>query len=99
MCRNSEGADFVPYKKGDDFGSVKLAYKDRFFRHHGIAKSIIMDRDKRFISNFWDTFTSEIGMKSKLTKAYHPETDGQTEWANRTLKQYLRTYCNYRQDN
>jgi len=30
--------------------------------------------------------------------AYHPQTDGQTEWVNQELKQYLRLYCNYRQN-
>jgi len=30
--------------------------------------------------------------------AYHPQTDSQTEWVNQELKQYLRLYCNYRQN-
>ena len=80
VCRNSKGAEFIPYRKGDDFGSVKLAkiMADRYFRHHGIPRTIITDRDKRFTSNFWNTFTAELGIKRKLTTAFHPETDGQT---------------------
>ena len=35
----------------------------------------------------------------RLFTAYHPRTDGQTERTNQTLKQYLRHYVNYHQDN
>jgi len=38
-------------------------------------------------------------MKLHFTLGYHPEGDGQTEWVNQTLKQYLHAYCNYQQDN
>jgi hypothetical protein len=42
---------------------------------------------------------AECGIKKKLLTAYYPETDGQTKQTNRTLKQYLQTYCNYSQNN
>ena len=38
-------------------------------------------------------------MTLHFTSVYHPEGDGQTEQTNQTLKQYLRAYCNYQQDN
>ncbi len=38
-------------------------------------------------------------MKLHFTSGYHPEGDGQTEWVNQTLEQYLHIYCNYQQDN
>jgi len=38
-------------------------------------------------------------MKLHFTSGYHPEGDGQTEWVNQTLEQYLCAYCNYQQDN
>jgi len=38
-------------------------------------------------------------MRLHFTSGYHPEGDRQTEHMNQTLKQYLRVYCNYQQDN
>jgi len=38
-------------------------------------------------------------MQLHFTSGYQPEGDGQTEYMNQTLKQYLCVYCNYQQDN
>ena len=38
-------------------------------------------------------------MTLHFTSGYHPEGDGQTEWTNQTLEQYLQIFCNYQQDN
>ena len=40
-----------------------------------------------------------LGIETKLSTAYHPQTDGQTERTNKELEQYLRMYVNYRQNN
>jgi len=38
-------------------------------------------------------------MRLHFTSRYHPEANGQAEWTNQTLEQYLHIYCNYQQDN
>ena len=40
-----------------------------------------------------------LGIETKLSMAYHPQTDGQTERTNQELEQYLRMYVNHRQNN
>jgi transposase InsO family protein len=64
-----------------------------------MPKSIISDRDKLFTSSFWKTLIATLGIKLKLSIAFHPTTDGQTERMNQTLEVYLRHYINYAQDN
>jgi transposase InsO family protein len=90
---------FVPCMKSITAEELAHLVLDRLIRYHGIPKSFITDRDKLFTSNYWKTLVSVMGIKHKLSTAYHPQTDGQTERANQTLEAYLRHYVNYAQDN
>jgi hypothetical protein len=90
---------FIPCTK--DITAPRLAHLvlDRVVRHHGLPLALITDRDKLFTSAYWKTLTAAMGMEHKLSTAFHPQTDGQTERANQTLEAYLRHYVNYSQDN
>jgi hypothetical protein len=57
---------------------------------HGLPKSIISDRDSLFNSIFWKHLHNLIGIKLHMSSAYHPESDGATERANRTIVQMIR---------
>jgi hypothetical protein len=89
----------IPFRQ--DYTAVQLAHvlKDRLIRDYSIPKTIISDRDKLFTSNYWATLMAEIRTQRKLSTAYHPETDRQTERTNRTMKTYLKIYSNTKQDN
>jgi hypothetical protein len=67
-------------------------------RLHGVPKSILSDRDPRFTAHFWQSFWLRLGTTLTMSTAYHPQTDGQTERANRTLETLLRSVVNFEQD-
>jgi transposase InsO family protein len=54
-------------------------YIEQVVRLHGVPSSIVSDRDLRFTSKFWESFQAGLGTKLRLSSAYHPQTDGQSE--------------------
>ena len=62
------------------------------YQYHGCPKVLISDRDTRFTSSFWKAFCKQLGMDSRYSTAFHPETDGQTERTNRVLEEVLRHF-------
>jgi transposase InsO family protein len=67
-------------------------------RLHGWPTTLVSDRDPKFTSAFWTTLFKEWGTKLAMSTAYHPQTDGQSERANRTLEEMLRSYVSKNHD-
>jgi hypothetical protein len=65
---------------------------------HGLARKIISDRDVRFTGAFWQELHRLLQVKLAMSSSFHPETDGNTERANRTMAEMVRHYVSHRQD-
>ena len=57
------------------------------FRLHGAPSSFVVDRDPRWRSSFFQAWIALLGIKSNMSSAYHPQSDGQTERMNRILEE------------
>lgn len=86
-------ARWIPVRESEltaeKFASAFIA---GYVRSRGLPISIVSDRDTRFTSNFWKALCSQLGIKLRMSTAYHPQTDGQAEKANATLETFLKAY-------
>jgi hypothetical protein len=62
--------------------------------HFGFPKSIISDRDSRFIGKFWSILWALMDTMLKKSTSFHPKTDGQTYVVIRKIVHLLHGYCN-----
>jgi hypothetical protein len=89
---------FVPINESHTAEDLTNIVIREIVSNHGLPDEIITDRGTTFASRFFTALTARLGVNSKLSTAFHPQTDGQTERLNQTLEQYLRCYINYDQD-
>lgn len=88
----SKFAHFVPLKHPFTALSVAKSYMNNIYKLHGMPLSLISDRDRVFTSNLWKELFGLSGVTLRMSSAYHPQTDGQTERVNQCLETYLRCF-------
>ena len=96
--RLSKQVHFAATTKKVNAPELAKIFRHTVYKYHGMPKAIISDRDERFLSHFWQALFTVVGTELKYSTAYHPQTDGQSERANRTLEEYLRHFVSPRQD-
>jgi transposase InsO family protein len=80
----------VPSKTTYTAANIAELIFDAVYKYHGLPKRIVSDRDKLFTSRFWQRLNALLGVDLRMSSAYHPESDGATERANRTITQMVR---------
>ena len=73
-------------------------FRDNVWKLHGLPESIILDRGPQFVAGIMWELNRVLEIESKLSTAFHPQTDRQTERVNQELEQYLRMFINHRQE-
>ena len=66
---------------------------DFVFKRFGLHDTLISDRGPQFASAFARELARLLNYDVRLSTAYHPQTDGQTERTNQELETYLRIFC------
>jgi len=80
----------IPTKINYRARQIAEIFYDTIYKLHGLPERIISDRDKIFTSIFWKNLHKLMRVDLKLSSTYHPQTDGATERANRTMVQMIR---------
>jgi hypothetical protein len=81
---------FIPLAHPYSAESVAEAFFAEVVRLHGVPQSMVSDRDPVFTSVFWQELMRLMGTKLHMMTAFHPQSDGQSESANRVIIMYLR---------
>ena len=97
--RLSKQSTSIPCYKTTTAKDMAQLYVSYVYRYRGAPQTIVSDRGPQFISDFWNEFCRILGIQLKLSTAFHPQTDGQTEVMNQYLDQRLRPFVSYYQDN
>jgi hypothetical protein len=90
--RFSKYAHFIPLAHPYTAETVAQAFFSDIVRLHGMPQSIVSDRDAVFTSTFWKELMRLMGVKLHMTTAFHPQSDGQSEAANKVIAMYLRCF-------
>jgi hypothetical protein len=83
---------FVPLKHPYTTQSVAKLFLDHTYKVHGLPMSIVSDRDNLFTSKFWKELFHLANVQLRLSTAYHPQPDGQSERVNQCMETYLRCF-------
>jgi len=73
-------------------------FRDNVWKLHSLPESIISNRGSQFAAGLMRELNEMLGIKSKLSTVFHPQTDRQTERVNQELEQYLRMFIDHRQE-
>ena len=89
---------YEPAKVTIDAPGLAEVIIDVVVRYHGLPDSIISDRGAIFTFKFWSSLCYFLSIKRRLSTAFHPQTNGQTERQNSTMEAYLQAFVNFKQN-
>jgi len=95
--RLSKMTHFVATMEGTSAEGLARLFWDNVWKLHGLPESVVSDRGPQFAMELTKKLNRMLGIKTKLSTVFHPQMDGQTEWMNQELEQYLWLFIEHRQ--
>ena len=95
--RLSKMTHFVATTEGTSAEGLARLFRDNVWKLHGLLESVVSDRGPQFAAELMKELNRILGIKTKLSTAFHLQTDGQMERMNQELEQYLRLFIKHRQ--
>ena len=77
---------FIPTTEKTSAEELAWLFRDNVWKLYRLPESIISDRGPQFVAGLMRELNGILGIKSKLSMAFHPQTDGQTERVNQELE-------------
>ncbi|GJT79601.1 reverse transcriptase domain-containing protein [Tanacetum coccineum] len=74
---------------------IVVKFLRQLFARFGVPKALISDRGTHFCNSQLEKALQRYGVTHKLSKAYHPQSNGQTEVTNRAIKRILERSVGY----
>jgi hypothetical protein len=96
--RFSKMTHLIPTNESITAVGIAKLYLDNIFRLHGLPKEWTTDRGPQFASQVMKEIHKLLGIKTSISTAYHPQSDGQTERINQEVEAYIRHFVSHRQD-
>jgi transposase InsO family protein len=90
--RLSKATIISPCTKTITAEKTSKLYMDNVWRQTGLPCQVISDRGPQFASKVMQEVWNKLGVKSIMSTAFHPQTNGETERVNQELEQYLRVF-------
>jgi hypothetical protein len=90
ICRMSSMVHLIPVNTKTTATQLSSIYMKEVVRLHGLPSPIISDRDPKFTSKWWRELHRIMGIRLLMSTSFHPQTDGITERANRSIGQIFR---------
>jgi hypothetical protein len=92
MCHLSKMVRIVPTRTTlDAKGFAELFFRE-IFPHYGMPLEIVSDRGTQWNNEFFKALCDTLGIKLKMSTAYHPQTNGLVERMNEVIATALRHY-------
>ena len=68
---------------------LAVLFFDKWYCENSLLLDITCDHDPLFTSKFWSAFNKLTNVRLRMSSVYHPQSDGASEWTNKTLNQCL----------